>query len=194
MRAVAGSFRVWLTRGGRLALAGLAALFFTSGCGQGADGQDLGAALPTAPEAAPGVLLTPTSSFRPLGSDRQSIASACTHPAEYWQGHPAAWWHRELQMGATTYSKEEQLGILGRTAADNGLVGMGQQLIAARLNLATGVPDTGIDQLLTQADELIGAQVIPPRGDGWRPPADTAGIVEILAAFNEGRTGPGACK
>jgi hypothetical protein len=97
-------------------------------------------------------------------------------------------------MGATTYSKEEQLGILEQPAADNGLVGMGKQLIAARLNLAAGVPGTGLEASLNQADILIGAQVIPPRGKDWRPAADTVAIAETLAAFNDGRVGPGACR
>jgi hypothetical protein len=173
-----------------MAVAGLAALFFASACGQ--DGADLTAAAPAAATVNSG--LAPSSTFRPLGGPRAPSSSACTRAAGYWQDHPAAWWHRELQMGLTTYSKEEQLGILEHAAADNGLVGMGQQLIAARLNIAAGAPGTGLDVILQQADSLIGTRVIPPRGDGWLPAADMAMVVETLAAFNEGRTGPGACK
>jgi hypothetical protein len=56
------------------------------------------------------------------------------------------------------------------------------------------VAPTGLETVLAQADVLIGPQIIPPRGDGWRAPTDTAAIAETLAAFNEGHTGPGACR
>jgi hypothetical protein len=194
MNAEAGKFGAVMTQPGqwrRMAVAGLAALFFASACGQ--DGADLTTRAPTA-TATVNSGLAPSSTFRPLGGPRAPSGSACTRAAGYWQDHPAAWWHRELQMGLTTYSKEEQLGILERSAADNGLIGLGQQLIAARLNIAAGVPATGLDAILEQADRLIGPQVIPPRGDGWLPAADMATVVETLSAFNEGRTGPGACK
>lgn len=193
MSAEAGRFGAVMTQLGqwrRMAVTGLAALFFASACGQ--DGADLTARAPAASTVNSG--LAPSSTFRPLGGPRAPSASACTRAAGYWQDHPAAWWHRELQMGLTTYSKEEQLGILERSAADNGLIGLGQQLIAARLNIAAGVPATGLDAILDQADGLIGPQVIPPRGDGWLPAADMAMVVETLSSFNEGRTGPGACK
>ena len=191
MSAGSSRFGARLGHWGRMAVAGLAAMFFASACGQ--DAADLvPAAVTTAPASSSSV--TWGSNFRPLSGARAPAATGCTRPADYWQNHPAAWWHRELQMGSTTYSKEEQLGILEQPAVDNGLVGMGQQLIAARLNLAAGVPATGLEAILEQAERLIGPQVIPPRGEDWRPATDTATIVEPLAAFNDGRTGPGACR
>jgi hypothetical protein len=131
----------------RMVLTGLAAVFFASGCGQLAELDDDGRDLTTAPSPRAAAVvdrLRPgaPSSFHPLGGGRPPSTSACTRPASYWYSHPASWWHRELQMGATTYSKEEQLGILERAATDNGLVGVGQQLIAARLNIAAGVAPT----------------------------------------------------
>ena len=41
-------------------------------------------------------------------------------------------------MGPTTYSKEEQLGILERPLWTTAWSALGQQLIAARLNIAAG--------------------------------------------------------
>jgi hypothetical protein len=193
MSGASGRFGAVLGRWRLMAVAGLAALFFASACGQG-DGADLAAApapTATAPSASG---LAPSATFRPLGGARAASASACTRAAGYWQDHPAAWWHRELQMGLTTYSKEEQLGILEREMAGNGLIAMGQQLIAARLNIAAGASAAGLEATFDQADGLIGDQVIPPRGDGWRAAAETTAVVETLAAFNDGRTGPGACK
>jgi hypothetical protein len=193
MTAGSSRFGARLGHWGRMAVAGLAAMFFASACGQ--DAADLvpaPSAMATAPSASSS--FSSGSNFRPLGGPRAPATSGCTRPADYWQGHPAAWWHRELQMGATTYSKEEQLGILDQPAADNGLVGIGQQLIATRLNLAAGVPATGLEAVLEQAERLIGPQVIPPRGEDFRPATDTATIVEALADFNAGRVGPGACK
>ncbi len=199
MSGIVGRFGARLGQWRRMALTGLAAMFFASGCGQLAELDDDGRDPATAPSASAAAVstgsgLAPTSTFRPLGGGRARSGSACTRPANYWHSHPASWWHRELQMGSTTYSKEEQLGILERAATDNGLVGVGQQLIAARLNIAAGVVPTGLETVLDQADVLIGPQIIPPRGDGWRAPTDTATIAETLAAFNEGHTGPGACR
>ena len=72
--------------------------------------------------------------------------------------------------------------------------GWASNSIAARLNLAAGVPATGLEAVLEQAERLIGPQVIPPRGEDWRPATDTATVAEALADFNAGRVGPGACR
>jgi hypothetical protein len=197
MSGASGRFGAVLGQWRQMAVAGLAALFFASACGQQGpldDGADLTAA-PAPTATAPATSgLAPSATFRPLGGSRAASPSACTRAAGYWQDHPAAWWHRELQMGLTTYSKEEQLGILQREMAGNGLIAMGQQLIAARLNIAAGASAAGLEATFDQADGLIGDHVIPPRGDGWRAAAETAAVVETLAAFNDGRTGPGPCK
>jgi hypothetical protein len=173
-------------------MTGLAALWFGAGCG--AERLD---SPPPAAAASPPVAATSGGSsgsiFRPLGDGRGAVANACTRTASYWQQHPTAWWHRELQMGQTTYSKEEQLGILERGDEDNGLVTLGQQLIAARLNIDAGVSPEGLEETLARADQLIGVRVIPPRGEDWLDRADADTAAAVLGAFNAGQVGPGAC-
>lgn len=117
----------------------------------------------------------------------------CTWGQDDWQAHFASWGPVALGLGNTQYSPQEQLDILRGDVAGNGLVALAQQLISARLNLATGAPRVGMDEALLNADGMIGALVVPPRGGDQLPMAATAALTESLAAFNEGRVGPGPC-
>ena len=163
MSAAAGRFGAVMTQLGqwrRMAVAGLAALFFASACGQ--DGADLTTTAPTATSTGHSGL-APSSTFRPLGGPRAPSASACTRAAGYWQDHPAAWWHRELQMGVTTYSKEEQLGILepigGRQRPGRAGPAADRRAPEHRRRCAGHGP--GRDRS-SRPTCLIGPQVIPP--------------------------------
>jgi hypothetical protein len=142
------------------------------------------------------VTSTPTARapFRPISEPAPSVLGACTMDLAYWKTHPGSWRHRELQMGQITYSKEEQLSILEQPGSDNGLVDLAHQVIAARLNIAAGASAEGLQNVLAEADVLIGLEVLPPRGAGWRAPDDTRPARDTLAAFNEGRVGPGHCQ
>jgi hypothetical protein len=85
------------------------------------------------------------------------------------------------------------MGILQTRPQGNGLVSLSQQLIAARLNIRAGADGAGMERTFVAADALIGSQVVPPRGDGYRAPSETVRVTEELLAFNEGQVGPGAC-
>jgi hypothetical protein len=118
----------------------------------------------------------------------------CTLTQGYWKNHEEAWPVNELRLGQTIYTKAELLAILRTPTSGNGLISMSHQLIAARLNIAAGAAAAGIQATLDQADALIGALVIPPKGTGSLPTSTTSAVNDALTAFNEGGVGPGHCK
>jgi hypothetical protein len=128
------------------------------------------------------------------GGGGGQTGEGCTLTQGYWKNHEKAWPVAELRLGATTYTKAELLAILRTPTEGNGLISMAHQLIAARLNIAAGASTAGIQATLDEADALIGALVIPPKGMGSLPPEKTSAINDALTAFNEARVGPGHCE
>ena len=109
-----------------------------------------------------------------------SVSANCTQG--FWKNHPGAWCTDTLQLGDVVYNQDELLSILFLEVADNGLVSLAHQLIAAKLNVACfGGPIDCIDQ----ADALIGPLVVPPVGNGLLDPETTSPLVDCLTAFNE---------
>jgi hypothetical protein len=117
---------------------------------------------------------------------------ACTFTQGYWKNHEDAWPVSSLSLGNVEYDAAALLAILRTPVAGNGLISLAHQLIAAKLNVAAGAP--GDDAPVADADALIGDLVVPPSGDGHLAPADTSALVDALAAYNEGETGPGHCE
>jgi hypothetical protein len=185
---------------GSLALLG-AFVCGLSGCGVGndaADDQSVGAVMRL---PAPG-----SGSGAASGGDIDSPAPGpgkpnpyppasdnCSYTQGYWKNHPSAWPVSELRLGATLYTKDQLLAIFHTPVKGNGLIAMAHQLIAARLNLALGATPQGLEASLARADALIGALVVPPVGKDALPTTETAQTNDELAAFNEGKTGPGHC-
>jgi hypothetical protein len=128
------------------------------------------------------------------GGTGGSGGEGCTLTQGYWKNHERAWPVDRLTLGQTSYARVELLAILRTPVADNGLISLAHQLIAARLNVAAGAPAAGIQGALDRADVLIGALVIPPGGKGSLPPAQTSAVNDELTAFNEGKVGPGHCE
>ncbi len=127
------------------------------------------------------------------GGEGGGGGEGCTFTQGYWKNHPSAWPVDQLALGQTTYSKSELLAIFHTPPAGNGLLALAHQLIAAKLNLASGASGGGIDQVIADADALIGALVVPPRGDGSLSADKTSDLTGKLGAFNEGQVGPGHC-
>jgi hypothetical protein len=117
----------------------------------------------------------------------------CTLTQGYWKNHEKAWPVSELKLGDVIYTKSELLEIMRTPPAGNGLLSMAHQLIAARLNMASAASGGGIEMTLAAADAMIGSLVIPPKGDGFLSPDKTSTLNDELAAFNEGKVGPGHC-
>ena len=106
----------------------------------------------------------------------------CTKTQGYWKNHEEAWPVSSLTLGVTTYSQVQLLAILREPVRGNGLISLAHQLIAAKLNVASGA--TGIAGVIADADLLVGALVVPPVGSGSVKTKVTAELVGKLDAFN----------
>jgi hypothetical protein len=122
-----------------------------------------------------------------------SGGSSCTYSQGYWRNHPNTWPVTSLTLGTVTYQAAELMSILDNPAQGNGLVILTHQLIAAKLNIANGADPSAVQQAATDADNMIGALVVPPIGNGYLQPAQTGDLTETLTEYNEGTIGPGHC-
>jgi hypothetical protein len=122
---------------------------------------------------------------------------SCTYTQGYWKTHagtkkqPDAWptgTEGGFTLGTVAYTKAELLSIMNAPTRGNGLVSLGTQLIAAKLNVWPGTTDD-----IDAADALIGGLVIPPVGGDYLPTSETDGLNKALTDYNEGVTGPGHC-
>ncbi len=109
----------------------------------------------------------------------------CVFGQGYWKNH-AEWPVTQLQLGNVTYSREQLQSILENAVRTNGLVSVAHQEIAAKLNIASGADGSCIQQTLGDLDAFIGDLIIPPVGNGFLSPRDTAGYVSTLTQYNEG--------
>jgi uncharacterized repeat protein (TIGR01451 family) len=117
----------------------------------------------------------------------------CTFTQGFWKTHPEAWPVSSLTLGTVSYTSDELEAIFNEPVAGNGLISLAHQLIAAKLNVASGADPTAISQAIADADAMIDGLVVPPVGSGSLAPGDTSDLVDSLTDFNEGLTGPGHC-
>jgi hypothetical protein len=118
----------------------------------------------------------------------------CTLTQGYWKNHPNAWPVSSLELGNVTYTKQQALDILATSVNGNGLVALAHQLIATKLNLASGSTSTVVTQAVADADALIGVLVVPPVGTGSLTTTQASALTHSLDDFNKGDTGPGHCE
>jgi len=116
----------------------------------------------------------------------------CTLTQGYWKNHPAEWPVASLSLGSVTYTKAEALSILGRSVQGNGLVSLAHQLIATKLDVASGSTNTVASEIAA-SDALIGSLVVPPVGSDSLAPSATSALAQALDDYNTGKTGPGHC-
>lgn len=117
----------------------------------------------------------------------------CTFTQGYWKNHPAAWPVSSLSLGSVSYSKAQLLNIFKTPVKGNGLISLSHQLIAAKLNIASGASSASIASTIASADALIGGLVVPPIGNGFLSPSSTSSLTSSLDNYNTGLTGPGHC-
>jgi hypothetical protein len=119
--------------------------------------------------------------------------SSCTYSQGYWRNHQDAWPVTSLTLGTVTYQAAELMAMLENPARGNGLVILVHQLIAVKLNIANGADPSAVQQAVSDADNMVGALVVPPIGNGYLLPAQTGDLTETLTEYNEGTIGPGHC-
>lgn len=75
----------------------------------------------------------------------------------YWKNHSEQWPVDSLTLGSETYSKQEALAILGTPSQGDASLILAHQLIAAKLNVASGVDAGSIAGAINTADALLGS-------------------------------------
>jgi hypothetical protein len=135
----------------------------------------------------------PDSDLSPAVNGETTQAVNCTFTQGYWKNHESAWPVSSLTLGSVTYTKAQLLSILGKSVQGNGLTSMAHQLIAAKLNIASGANPTAAAAPIAAADAQIGSLVCPPVGSGYLHPSTTSSTTQALDDFNNGVTGPGHC-
>jgi len=125
----------------------------------------------------------------------QPSSSGCVRTQGFWKNHEP-WPAASLTLGTVSYSEAQLVTILSEPVKGNGLVSLAKQLIAAKLNQASGasVP-AGVAAAIVQADALIGGLVAPPVGTGFLDPSATSALTTILDNYNNGLApgGPAHC-
>jgi hypothetical protein len=125
---------------------------------------------------------TPTATVTATATPTATPSGGCALTIGYWQNHEQ-WPVNQLQLGNRLYDRQELQSILQQPVRGNGLVSLGRQEIATKLNIANGANPTCIAETLVQADALIGDLVIPPVGTGSAKPT---GLERPLTQYNQG--------
>lgn len=121
------------------------------------------------------------------------VIVGCTHTLGFWLTHPEVWPVDHLTLGTVPYTQDQLLQILSQPVRGNGLVQLARQLIAAKLNVATGATTPAqVANDITSADILIGDRVVPPVGTGYLATGQTSSLVASLDVYNNGFAEGGA--
>jgi hypothetical protein len=121
-----------------------------------------------------------------VAATTQACVAGCTFTLGYWKTHPAVWPTGALPMllGSISYNQQQLLTIFNTPPKGNGLITLAHQLIAAKLNLATGGGCSAAQTAVSQADALIGSLNV--LGGGFLAPSTTGSLVTQLDTYNQG--------
>ncbi len=121
----------------------------------------------------------------------------CTLSQGFWKNHADAWpelTDGEMLLGLQAYNQSELLAILQEPVGGNGLISLAYQLIAAKLNIASGAPvPEAVQAAIDSADSLIGSidpLRVPPIGEGFLEPSETGDLTGTLDMYNTGLSDP----
>jgi cysteine-rich repeat protein len=123
----------------------------------------------------------------------QRSVGDCTYTQGYWKNHPNDWPVTSVRLGNIDYSQSELLDIFHTPVTGNGLISVSHQLIAAKLNIASGANPAALGSAIASTDTMIGMLVVPSVGLGALAPEQTSDLNDQLDDFNTGAIGPGHC-
>ena len=117
----------------------------------------------------------------------------CVHSMGFWKNHPEAWPVGEISMGGVVYSQETAIAILETSPKGDATYILAQQLIVAKLNVASGADEPAIKETIHEADAWI---IVHPIGSDPDQEAREAGIglAELLESYNGGEGSAPACQ
>jgi hypothetical protein len=134
------------------------------------------------------------SRFLPGASSPPPASSTAAHTADYWASHTSSWGVSSMMLGGYSYTKDELIGILQTDSKQDARFALAQSLIAARLNVASGVNGNNIQSLLSDGDSLLaglGKLAKKNGGDKVKPSSDLGELMHedasLLNAFNAGQ-------
>ena len=120
-----------------------------------------------------------------------TLDTGCVRTQGFWKNHEESWPVGGLFLGTTFYTQAELIQILDTQAQGNGLIFLAHQLIAAKLNVASGATPPGT--LIADADALIDGLVVPPIGGGFLDPSVASPLTDDLDTYNNGLSGVPHC-
>jgi hypothetical protein len=123
----------------------------------------------------------------------QAASWICTHSQGYWKTHPEAWPVDTLELGDQSYEEQEALEVLNTPPKGDATFILAHQLIAAKLNVASGANGSEIADTIAQADAWLVKNPLGSDPKGAEREEGTA-LEEQLVAYNEGDNGPGKCE
>jgi hypothetical protein len=103
------------------------------------------------------VLIVSGQAQTPLPAGTPEVLPDCTLSQNYWRAHLEAWPVNTLMLGAQAYQWPELLALFNMPARDDVSLLLAWQLIAAKLNVASGSDASTIGSTILQADLLLGA-------------------------------------
>jgi uncharacterized delta-60 repeat protein len=120
-------------------------------------------------------------------TEQASVRGGCGHTAGYWRKHSELWPVSSLLLGAQTYSRPDLLGLLTSPIKADASLLLARELIAAKLNIASGAGSAEMMADSASADGLLA--VHPGRLPYHVPPSTPTGRAMIqnsarLAAEN----------
>ena len=136
----------------------------------------------------------PTSAYSStLSGSTNPPGPGCVLTQGFWKNHPESWPVNSLRLGSVVYTQAQLLDILNTPAAGNGLTFLAHQLIATKLNIASGASGASIAATVAAADALIDGLVVPPIGSGFLDPSAASALTDMLDDFNNGMLGVPHC-
>lgn len=106
----------------------------------------------------------------------------------YWKNHASAWPVDSLILGAEVYTQQEAIDLLRTPTRGDASIQLGKQLVAAKLNVASGNYSFCVDDAIAEADALLADT---PVGTLSKKDKDTKNamnaIKDILDDYNNGR-------
>lgn len=92
-----------------------------------------------------------------VGAAQEDTADdvVCPLGQGYWKTHTDAWPVNSLMLGSQFYTQDELIAILNLPTAGDASLTLAHQLIATKLNIASGADATSVAHIIVEADGLL---------------------------------------
>ncbi len=107
----------------------------------------------------------------------------------YWKNHPEAWPSNSITIGGITYTKDDAIRLMKKPVSGDKTFTVFASLVAAKLNVAIGNPDSCIKDAIIAADNWLATYPVGSRvsaGGADSPWRVGESIHMMLDAYNNG--------